>query len=202
MNKVKEPKRVHVKVSQKENLTHKIDIATQTLERNIGFINSCDSKTSIVLTMIGVLLTLILTNDGLTAISHIISHSVFGNTFCDILYFIVWLASVGMLVMGIWNLVSVLIAKTKPSTKNSNPTTSSSMIFFGGILKVGDRTVYHNKFLTMTDQELLDDLIAEIYTNAEIATQKYRRYNQGLKLTVWGFVLFILMFLAGMHIYG
>lgn len=202
MNKVKEPKRVHVKVSQKENLTHKIDIATQTLERNIGFVNSCDSKTSIVLTMIGVLLTLILTNDGLTAISHIISHSVFGNTFCDILYFIAWLASVGMLVMGIWNLVSVLIAKTKPSTKNSNPTTSSSMIFFGGILKVGDRTVYHNKFLTMTDQELLDDLIAEIYTNAEIATQKYRRYNQGLKLTVWGFVLFILMFLAGMHIYG
>ena len=84
----------------------------------------------------------------------------------------------------------------------TDATTSSSMIFFGGILKVGDRTVYHNKFLTMTDQELLDDLIAEIYTNAEIATQKYRRYNQGLKLTVWGFVLFILMFLAGMHIYG
>ena len=54
----------------------------------------------------------------------------------------------------------------------------------------------------MTDQELLDYLIEEIYINAEIATQKYRRYNQGLKLTVWGFVLFILMFLAGMHIYG
>jgi fatty acid-binding protein DegV len=48
----------------------------------------------------------------------------------------------------------------------------------------------------------LDDLIAEIYINAEIASQKYRRYNQGLKLSVWGLVLFILMFLAGMHIYG
>ena len=131
MNKVKEPKHVCMKASPKENLTHKIDIATQTLERNIGFINSCDSKTSIVLTMIGVLLTLILTNDGLTAIFLIISHSVFGNTFCDILYLIVLLASVGMLVIGIWNLVGVLIAKTKLSTKNSNPTTAPSMIFFG-----------------------------------------------------------------------
>ena len=202
MSKVKEPKRVCIKASSKENLTHKIDIATQTLERNIGFINSCDTKTSIVLTSIGVLLTIILTNDGLSAIFGIISSCGSGKTFCDILYLGGFLVSVGMLVIGMWKLVSVLIAKIEPSKKDSNPTTGPSLIFFGGILKVGDRAVYRNKFFAMTDREYLDDLITEIYINAEIASQKYRRYNQGLKLSVWGLVLFILMFLAGMHIYG
>ena len=146
MSKVKEPKRVCIKASPKENLTHKIDIATQTLERNIGFINSCDTKTSIVLTSIGVLLTIILTNDGLSAIFGIISSCGSGKTFCDILYLGGFLVSVGMLVIGMWKLVTVLIAKIEPSKKDSNPTTGPSMIFFGGILKVGNRAVYRNKF--------------------------------------------------------
>lgn len=202
MKNIKKSKRIFLKVSPKEDLTQKIEIATQTLERNIGFINSCDSKTSIVLTAIGVLLTIILTNDGLTAIFKIVARSASGKTFCDILYLVGLAASVCMLISGIWKLVSVLIAKTEPLPKNQKTNVASSMIFFGGILKVGDSAAYRNKFLAMTKEELLDDLIAEIYINAEIATQKYKRYNWGLKLTVCGFVLFILMFLAGMYVYG
>lgn len=44
MKNVKVPKRVYIKASPNKNLTQKIDIATQTLERNIGFINSCDTN--------------------------------------------------------------------------------------------------------------------------------------------------------------
>lgn len=201
MKNTNAPKRVRVKALPKENMMNKIDIATQTLERNIGFINSCDSKTSIVLTAIGVLLTIILTNDGLATIFCIISNSISGKSFCDILYLIGLLASAVILVIGIWNLMRVLIANTEPSTKSSNSTIPHSMIFFGGILKVGNHTVYHSKFLEMTDQEILNDLVAEIYINAEIASQKYRRYNRGLKLAALGFVLFILMLLVGMYIY-
>lgn len=202
MKNVKEPKRIFIKAAPKEDLTQKIDIATQTLERNIGFINSCDSKTSIVLTAIGVLLTIILTNDGLAAIFQIVTRSASGKTFCDVLYLVGLAASVCMLMIGIWKLVSVLIAKTEPLTKIQQSNGGSSMIFFGGILNIGDSSAYRNRFLTMKKEELLDDLISEIYTNAEIATQKYKRYNCGLKLTVCGFVLFILMFLAGIYVYG
>ena len=202
MKNVKAPKRVYIKASPKENLIQKIDIATQTLERNIGFINSCDTKTSIVLTSIGVLLTIILTNDGLSSIFQITSSSLAGKKFCDILYLVSFLTSVGMLLLGIWNLVSVLIAKTEPPTKSKKPSVDPSMVFFTGILNVGDKAVYRNRFLAMKDEELLDDLISEIYINAEIAKQKYRHYNLGLKLTVWGFSLFIMVFLAGIYIYG
>ena len=53
----------------------------------------------------------------------------------------------------------------------------------------------------MKDNELLDDLISEIYINAEIAAQKYRRYNLGLRLAVLGFVFFALLILVGMYLY-
>lgn len=202
MKKDKKTEPIRIRVTPKEEQKHKIDIATQTLERNIGFINSCDTKTSIILTSIGVLLTIILTNDGLATIWGIISSCCSSKTFCDIFFLCGFFASAITLVIGIWKLVSVLIAKTEPLKRDSNTTTAPSMIFFGGILKVGDRTAYRDKFLTMSDRELLDDLIAEIYVNAEIATQKYRRYNHGLKLSVWGFVLFMLMLLLGVHIYG
>lgn len=202
MKSIKEAKRVRIKISLKEALTHKIDIATQTLERNIGFINSCDTKTSIVLASIGVLLTIILTNDGLATIFRIIGYSIDGRSFCDVLYLAVLLLSVCMLIIGLGKLVSVLIAKTEPLPKDKNHNNGSSMIFFGGILKNGDSITYRNRFITMKDAELLDELISEIYINAEIATQKYRRYNQGLKLVIWGFVIFVFMLLVGKYVYG
>ena len=48
-----------------EELEYKIEIATQTLDRNVGFVTNCDNKTSIVLAAFGVLLAIILTNEGL-----------------------------------------------------------------------------------------------------------------------------------------
>lgn len=60
----------------------------------------------------------------------------------------------------------------------------------------------HKEILQHLERESRGQRFNFTHINAEIASQKYRRYNQGLKLSVWGLVLFILMFLAGMHIYG
>lgn len=196
----KKPKRISVKASQKESLEKKIEIATQTLERNIGFINGCDTKTSIVLALVGVLLTIILTNDGLSEIFQIVKICINAKTFCSILYLAGLLISACILVVGLLKLVSVLIAKIEPPTKTSRQP-KSSLVFFGGILKAGDPSTYRNKFIAMKDSELLDDLISEIYINAEIATQKYHRYNLGLRLVVLGFVFFVLLILVGMYLY-
>ena len=56
-----------------DDIENSINIATQTLERNISFIANCDNKTSIVLASIGVLLTIILTNNGINEIFKIIN---------------------------------------------------------------------------------------------------------------------------------
>lgn len=40
-----------------QSLGEQIEIATQALERNLGFISNCDNKASIILTAVGVLIT-------------------------------------------------------------------------------------------------------------------------------------------------
>ena len=79
------PRKLFVKSQEYKS---QIEIATQTLERNIGFINNCDNKTSIVLAVIGVLLPIILTSDALKKIYEIIKTCIAQKTCCCILYLI------------------------------------------------------------------------------------------------------------------
>ena len=169
----------------KPNIDYQIEITTQTLERNLGFISNCDNKASIILTAVGVLLTIILTSEGLASIKDILKKSLSQITFLNFIYMFVFFSSVIILLSGILFLISVLIARSGISeTKGSK----NSLIFFGGI----------NSFNRIANY---DDIISQIYINSKITKKKYRRYNLGLKFTVIGFFLFIGVILLGHYIY-
>ena len=51
------------------------------------------------------------------------------------------------------------------------------------------------------DKELLDELIVEIYINSYIATEKYRKYNLGIKLSAIGLLTFLLVLMIGQSVY-
>ena len=182
----------------KPNIDYQIEITTQTLERNLGFISNCDNKASIILTAVGVLLTIILTSEGLASIKDILKKSLSQITFLNFIYMFVFFSSVIILLSGILFLISVLIARSGISeTKGSK----NSLIFFGGINSFNKITNYEKAIKKMDKKDLLDDLISQIYINSKIATKKYRRYNLGLKFTVIGFFLFIGVLLFGHYIY-
>lgn len=181
------------------NYEDKIDIATQTLERNIGFVANCDNKTSIVLAIIGVFLTIILTNDGLNTIYGIINTCIEMKTFCSIMYLFALGVAIVVMVLGIYNLCIVLIAKTSETAEGV--TLTNSRIFFTGINRHGNYEVYKAKFYEMSEQELLDELIAQIYINSDIASKKYNKYNKGVKWTIIGFGLFVVILLIGIYLY-
>ena len=177
----------------KPNIDYQIEITTQTLERNLGFISNCDNKASIILTAVGVLLTIILTSEGLASIKDILKKSLSQITFLNFIF-----SSVIILLSGILFLISVLIARSGISeTKGSK----NSLIFFGGINSFNRIANYEKAIKKMDKKDLLDDLISQIYINSKIATKKYRRYNLGLKFTVIGFFLFIGVILFGHYIY-
>ena len=178
-----------------DDIENSINIATQTLERNISFIANCDNKTSIVLASIGVLLTIILTNNGINEIFKIIKSCISEKNFCNVFYLICFFISISVLLFGFYNLCSVLIARTQ------NKNESNSLIFFSGIIKNGNKNSYFEKFVAMSQEEYLDDLISEIYINASIATTKYKKYNLGFKCTAIGFVAFIIILLSGVYLY-
>ena len=182
----------------KPNIDYQIEITTQTLERNLGFISNCDNKASIILTAVGVLLTIILTSEGLASIKDILKKSLNQITFLNFIYMFVFFSSVIILLSGILFLISVLIARSGISeTKGSK----NSLIFFGGINSFNKIANYEKAIKKMDKKDLLDDLISQIYINSKIATKKYRRYNLGLKFTVIGFFLFIGVILFGHYIY-
>ncbi|MGN0520349.1 MAG: Pycsar system effector family protein [Candidatus Fimenecus sp.] len=186
-------------VLNKEDLEYRIEIATQTLDRNIGFITNCDNKTSIVLAAFGVLLTIILTNEGLNEIFNIVKSCIETKTFCNIFYLVCFAGAIFVWVLGMFNLGSVLVAKTSEETIGRKD--ANSRIFFAGIRKSGDYKAYKQRFYSMRKEDILNDLIEQIYINADIASIKYNKYNLGLRLTIVGFFLFIAVFLIGIYIY-
>lgn len=183
-----------------DEIKYKIEKATETLERNIGFITNCDTKTSIVLTAIGVLLTIILTNDGLKKIFSIVKICFDEKSFSNSIYLICFGVAVLILLLGIYNLVSVLIARTDIKSKGIN--SSNSNVFFVGISKNKNFETYKEKFYLMNQHEFLDEILAEIYANAYIATIKYNKYNVGLTLTIIGFILFVIILLVAINIFS
>ena len=183
----------------KEELECKIEIATQTLDRNIDFITNCDNKTSIVLAAFGVLLTIILTNEGLNKILNIVKTCIETKTFCNIFYLLCLTSTFFIMMLGMFNLGSVLVARTSEEAIGRKDETSR--IFFIGIRKNGDYYTYNQKFRTMSKEDLLNDLIEQIYINADIASIKYATYNRGLRRTIIGFTLFVVLLLIGIYIY-
>ena len=182
-----------------EDLEYKIEIATQTLDRNIGFVTNCDNKTSIVLAAFGVLLAIILTNEGLNEIFNIAKACIATKAFCSILYLICFSGAIFSMVLGMFNLGSVLVAKT--SEESIGRKDENSRIFFAGIRKNGDFNTYHQKFCAMSKEDILNDLIEQIYINADIASIKYATYNRGLRRTIVGFIFFVVLLLIGIYIY-
>jgi len=183
----------------KEELNYKIEIATQTLDRNISFVANCDNKTSIVLASFGVLLAIILTNEGLNEILNIVKTCIATKTFCNILYLLGLAGATFVMVLGMFNLGSVLAANTSEEAIGRKD--ESSHIFFAGIRRNGDYKTYNQKFLAMDRESLLNDLIEQIYINADIASIKYASYNRGLRCTAIGFFFFIALLLIGIYIY-
>lgn len=199
MGKNSDNRSENINRNDETNYKDKIEIATQILERNIGFVTNCDNKTSIVLAIIGVFLTIILTNDGLSTIYSLINICIENKTFCSIMYLLTLGGAMFVMLLGIYNLCRVLIAKTSETAEGL--TMGNSRIFFTGICGHGNYEMYKDKFHKMCEQELLDELIAQIYINSHIACKKYNKHNLGVKLTIIGFVLFVFILLIGIYIY-
>lgn len=178
----------------------KIDYATKTLERNIGFINSCDTKTSIVLAIFGVLLTIIFTSDVSTEIIYIINTAYSTKCCCGVLYLILISASIIVLLIGLKNLICVLIGRIDVKGNNSS-FNYDSRIFFSGITKYEDDRKYRKNFSKMTEEEYFDEITSQIFINAKIADVKYQKYNWGLKCLVCGFLTFVVLVLIGIFAY-
>ena len=179
----------------------RIEYATHTLERNIGFINMCDTKASIVLATIGVLITIFFSSEILNKISSIVSIAYKEKNFCSTLFLILFFISIFILMIGFKNLISVLIGRVNNISSEFKGVKYGSKIFFTDIVDSHKITTYKKDFLKMTNEDYLDELINQIYLNSKIASIKYQKYNIGLNCILSGFLSFTVLVLIGIFVY-
>lgn len=167
-----------------------VDEAFNILDRVIGFIGSCDNKTSIALGVTAAILTIIFSGDGVEKITEKVSAIMFplSNstiTVGEIAYLIILLLSVILIAAGLVSLVLTLTARTE--------SVGNSAIYFGHIAQLKDAEAYKERIASTSKEELLEDILTQIYINSTICNKKYKHYNRGLKLTVMGFVMLVVV---------
>lgn len=173
----------------------KIKIATQTLERNINFVNKCDNKASFILAIVGVILSIVFSDDKtFVLIKELIKNidlkdNIITSIF-TIIYLLLIILSFILIVYGLGCLISVFYAKT-------NGSKIDSLVYFMGICKHKE---YASDFKNMKKHQLLEDLIDQINTNAHIAKEKYNKYNRGFKYLLFGLLVFVVFIIIGVFV--
>ena len=178
-------KQVVIPKGTKEQIT--VDEAFNFLDRIIGFINNCDNKASIVLGGTVAILAIIFSNESVKNIANIMKTGNLGAG--KVIYLIFILLSLIVLFVGLIYLILVIVARIKAN--------ENSIIYFERISKFKDATEYKKNILSSSHDDLLEDILNQIYINSTICSQKYKYYNNGLKYIMIGFGVLIIVLVIG-----
>jgi hypothetical protein len=167
--------------------------ADDTYGQVSSWINNCDSKASIMLALIGVILSIAFTSDtllgGILALTKDVIMLMKGNgssCACASLFILVILGiSIGFLTYSISNWISVLYARFDDSRDAQNP----SISFYRSI---GAKNYDEYKKLVedIDEDAFIEDKLRQVYDCSKICTKKFTIYNDGIASMKVGLVLF------------
>lgn len=183
------------------SIDKQVEEAKAIFNRMSNWISNCDAKTGTVLGLIGVILTILMTNEGFMACYKITTRAIHARTFSDILYLLLLFGSITCLLFGMYKLVSVLFASIDNKNYKQAQLELNSHVYFGSIGARPTYQEYKESFTGMTRAEYLNDLLSQIYINSLIANKKFNKYNQGLKFAIIGLIWFIAMLVIGIFLY-
>lgn len=157
-----------------------------TLERIIVLIGHCDTKVSYLLSVIGVIITVLITakTPKLTNIKPLMEKGLY---FIDIFAIFVIVFSILSFIYGVYCLINAIVART-------NNSSLSSHIFFGDIAKF---PCYHNYINSINNPnyDYRNDLLSQIYQNSKICSLKFSYYNKGFKFCCYSLPSLIISWL-------
>ena len=175
----------------------KYELMEKNLERVINWVNNCDQKASILLTLLGVVVTIVCTSDVfdnfyniviapfLTYVRTGIGYFSFYRTLIAILSFI----SILSIALSLIYLLATLSPKIDYDKlrKTESEMLEKSNIFFGSIAN----TKYND--FNLSYESYFEDLRSQVYVNSLICKNKFDNYAKALK---WIFILFSSVFLS------
>lgn len=166
------------------------------------WINNCDSKASILLALIGVILSIAFTSDkllgGILILTKDAVSLINGSgscCACASLFILVILAiAIGFFVDSIRNMLLVLYARLDDSRDAENP----SISYYRSI-GAKSYDAYKQLVYEIDDDAFIEDKLRQVHDCSKICTRKFTFYNEGIASMKVGLVflavfLFLLLF--------
>lgn len=162
------------------------EVLEKNLDRIIGFVANCDSKVSYLFSAVGIILTILF---AVKPMNLILIRSALNSNVPDVMLGFAILGliiSLSYFLAGIYSLSQALIAQTQSHSENSD-----SKIFFGAIASQGNSQNYLSN-VNNDGYSYREDLACQIYINSKICTEKFEKYNRGLKFIRRSLLLLII----------
>lgn len=160
----------------------------QILDRNIAWIENCDSKASIILGAVGVVLAILLSIE----VGDLYKNLYGCMTFTDWLFLIMLVIAFVICIIGIVFLLKSLTAKIDIKEFSKGGVFTDSRIFFSAIARNASFVEYSNKLKETDENIVLEDLKSQIYICAVICDAKFRNYNRGLFYSMSGLGILVI----------
>ena len=169
----------------------------QTLDRINLWIENSDTKTSIVIAAMGVILAVILSKDYVVKYKAILSGMLNDGTACSFIYVMVFILSICILGKGCYHLFRVLIPQTDTKLFSEKGICGSSLIFFSTIAKNKSYEEYKNNLDAASETDQRNDLMSQIFICSRICEQNFNNYKKGISYVLLGFSCFAVISIIG-----
>jgi len=169
---------------------NKIDVNINKLNGINQWISNVDTKSSIIFTFFGIIITIIFTSKIGENIIHILSYKTANeiNTITFVNFILCWLVVFLfiVIVLSIYNFFQTLKGRINPNIYKQEGLNINSNIFFGTIANK-EYLKFEEEVNNETKENFLKDINSQIFINSHIANQKFKFYNQSL---LWTFIAF------------
>lgn len=175
----------------------KIEDVHQTLENINQWITASDNKAAAALGIIGIILTILFTNNTIIEnCANITSTAFSSRTFGDIIFIVLVLMSTIYSLDGIRLIFLVICPKLTSQGKSAK-----SIFYFGDIAQHKSFTDYQNAINSKNNDDILEDLQNQVYQNSIICNAKHQNLARGIKQFILGLAGLVTLYLIGIAIY-
>lgn len=172
----------------------KVEIQKEKMDRIIEWVKTCDTKTSIVMTIALLVPTFIMGTDWvLERLERIITPVMdailnLGKGYCfswpNFLALVLVVLTLVLLGKSMSEFIKVLIAKTRENTYGDD-IKQDSLIHFNNISKFENYELYKQAVEAEEDSNYYEDLLSQTYINAKRCAEKFACYNSGVRWLCW-----------------
>lgn len=166
------------------------------LDRHLEWIKSCDTKSSIVLAVIGIFLTVFTYEHSINMLNVIISRSIKSINFSNLLFLFLFTVSWCVFIYGAYCLIRVLIPRLSKEVLAYDGIQTDSLYFFENISK-NTFSEYKEKVINRKEEDEITDILSQIFVNAQICTIKYSYYSKGIRCAFIGISGVLVLYIIG-----